>query len=1192
MIPRKIVLLLIETKETSGIFFGEPVRYGGGTWMEKLPIDEIKYALSDAPGGDRKFDTGIQALVLATLMQRMRDERRGINTAGFISGYRGSPLAGLDKEFVRIRETHLNKAHIHFQPGLNEDLAATSIWGSQQVNLFSGARYDGVFAMWYGKGPGVDRSGDAFKHANAAGSSRFGGVLAVAGDDHNCKSSTMPHQSEFAFRSFLMPVLAPSDAQDILDYALLGWELSRYSGLWVGFKVVADVADSSQSVIARPHQDIILPTDFVMPEGGLNIRWPDPPLEQELRLKTLKLEATRAFVRANHMNRVTHASVTPRIGIVSAGKSYNDVCEALRLLGIDENMRQYIGLRLFKVAMPWPLEIESMRDFLRGLSHVIVIEEKLNVIESQLKELLYDRGRGRPDIVGKTEFGRPLIPETGELTSAEIALIIANQIPMYYKRSEDFGRRVRELEQRIAVSKERPVTLLERIPYFCSGCPHNTSTKLPEGSRAIAGIGCHYMATWMDHSTQTVTHMGGEGSTWIGQAPFTDTKHVFQNLGDGTFFHSGSLGIRATVASGVNITFKLLYNDAVAMTGGQPIDGELTVPQITHMVYHEGVRRVAVMSDEIEKYDGRHGEFHAITTFHSRDEIDNVQRELREHKGVSVLIYDQTCAAEKRRRRKKGKLPDLRKRIVINERVCEGCGDCGTQSNCLSVEPIETPFGRKRRINQSSCNKDSSCLKGFCPSFVTVVPGKRKKGPNKSPAIDVQLLSEPVLPVIAEPYNIVITGIGGTGVITLAQVITMAAHQSGLAAAGLDMTGLSQKYGGVSSHVRIGRANDKPSAMRVPRGGANLIVGCDLVVTSTQEALSYITPGKTTVVLNLHESPTSAFLKDPDLKFGRAEMLARIKDEAGKDHFFGTEATEKTLELFGDEVATNMFILGVAYQRGTVPLSAGAIEDAILLNGVGVELNVNAFRAGRQSAMDETSMPTIDTPPPEAYRELVRRLSGELEEYQNLDYALRFRRLIEKVGTAEKTTTPGQRILRKTVARSFFKLLAYKDEYEVARLHTEGAFLKRLEDEFEETEQLLFHMAPPMLPWKDKNTGRPKKYAFGQWILPILRVLAKCKFLRGTSFDLFGYTKERRMERALATRYEGVMTYVSERLSPENYQIALGLANIPESIRGFGHVKQAAIIKADWRELELLEQFKRGKQTAQEKLKNIPIRQE
>ena len=1157
--------------------------------MAKRPIDDIKYALSGLPAGDRKFITGIQALVLATRMQRMRDEHAGKNTAGFISGYRGSPLAGLDKEFVRIRKEYLDERHIHFHPGLNEDLAAASVWGTQQGSLFAGMRYDGVFAMWYGKGPGVDRTGDVFKHANAAGTSRFGGVLAVAGDDHNCKSSTMPHQSEFAFRSFLMPILAPSDAQDVLDYALFGWELSRYSGLWVGFKVVADVADSSRNVIARPNQNIVLPADFAMPKEGLNIRWPDLALEQEMRLKTLKLDAARAFVRANEMNRMTHDTETPRIGIVSVGKSYNDVCEALRLLGIDEGERQYIGLRLFKVAMPWPLEIESMSDFLRGLSDIIVIEEKLNVVEGQLKELLYDRHwRHRPDIIGKMAHGKPFIPETGELTSANIALYIASQIPTFYK-TENFLARVRELEGKVAMGGEKSITGLERTPYFCSGCPHNTSTKVPEGSRAIAGIGCHYMATWMDRDTATVTNMGAEGAPWIGQAPFTDIKHVFQNLGDGTFFHSGSLAIRAAVAAKVNITFKLLYNDAVAMTGGQPIDGELTVPRVAHMVYHEGVERIAVLSDDIEKYDDRRSEFPAITTFHSRDALDNIQRELRECPGVSLLLYDQTCAAEKRRRRKKGLLPGLAKRVVINERVCEGCGDCSVQSNCLSVEPIETPFGRKRTINQSSCNKDFSCVKGFCPSFVTVVPGKRKKSSSKNSQVDTKLLPNPTIPIITKPYNIVITGIGGTGVITLAQVLTMAAHKSGLSAAGLDMTGMSQKYGGVSSHVRIGREADKPSAMRVPEGGADLLIGCDLVVSSTEETRSLLSRGKTNVVLNTHESPTAQFLNDPELAFPAKEMLAWIEDEVGGDRVHTTQATEETLELFGDTIATNTYLLGVAYQRGLIPLSAESIEQAILLNGVDVKLNVNAFGAGRKSVLGDASWPRSVPPAYESHTELCMRLEAELVRYQDSAYALRFRELLRIVGLTESHVSLGKRTLSEAVASSHFKLLAYKDEYEVARLYTDGTFLRRLENEFEGTERLLFHMAPPLLPWKDKHTGAPKKYAFGAWILPFLRLLAKGKFLRGTPFDPFCYTKDRRKERALIEHYEELMTYVSSKLTPENYDIAVALASIPENIRGYGHVKNASVEAALLRESELLEQFRRGKQAAEEKLRGIPI---
>lgn len=1162
--------------------------------MSTNNVNAMKYNLAANAGGT-KFVTGTQALVLATLMQRARDKHAGKHTAGFVSGYRGSPLAGLDKAFIAAK-SYLDDRQVVFHPGLNEDLAATSVWGTQQTNLFSGARYDGVFGLWYGKGPGVDRTGDVFKHANAAGTSHLGGVLAVAGDDHNCKSSTMPHQSEFAFRSALMPTLAPSNVQDILDYALFGWELSRYSGCWVGLKVVADIADSSGPVIADPHLSIARPEGFVLPRDGLSIRWPDNPMEQEARLKTTKLSAAKAFAYANRLNRMTHDSHNPRLGIVTSGKSYTDVCEALKLLGLDERERDQIGIRIFKVAMTWPLEIESMREFFQGLSHVLVIEEKLNVIEDQMKSLLYRENSRHIPIIGKTDAeGKLYLPETGELSSAAVAIAIAGQIPKWLY-SPEMEKRVRHLEERQTVACSTSSIGIERIPYFCSGCPHNTSTKVPDGSRASAGIGCHYMSIWMDRATDTVTQMGGEGTQWIGQAPFTETKHIFQNLGDGTYFHSGSLAIRAAVAGKVNITFKILYNDAVAMTGGQPLDGNLSVPQVTHMVRHEGVQRIAVVSDDIEKYRGRYSEFADEVTFHDRDVLDALQKELREFPGVSVLVYDQTCAAEKRRRRKQGKLPGLMKRVVINDRVCEGCGDCGEASNCLSVEPIETAYGRKRAINQSTCNKDESCVKGFCPSFVTVIPGKRKKGPNKTPKMDAVLPMPHIAASLTTPYNIVITGVGGTGVTTIAQILSMAAHRSGVIAVGLDMTGMSQKYGAVSSHVRIGSVSDAPSAVRIPLGEAHLLLGCDLLVSATSETLALTSYGKTQAVINVHEAPTAAFVGDPDLRFPAKEMRERIEASLGQEQVLYHDVTEDTLRYFGDTVAANMYLLGMAYQRGLIPLSGMAIEDAIVLNGVDVELNHNAFRRGRHTALldigEQVKVPNevyAQVPWKHRTKSLLQVYAEELERYQDMAYVGKYLSLFNQVVKAEERVCLGKKLLSDAVMSAYFKLLAYKDEYEVARLFTDGQFLARLNDEYEGITRLEFHMAPPIFPGRDKMTGLPKKRTFGPWILTAMRFLAKAKFLRGTVFDLFGYTAERKEERWLIRKYEDMIEDVCSKLTPVNYHCAVELAKLPEKIRGYGHVKNASIWAYEKQRRILLARFEGKKLSAKMILESIPV---
>lgn len=1156
--------------------------------MSEHTLSDMKYKLSCEEGSSVKFVTGTQSLVLATLMQGARDKQQGKHTAGFVSGYRGSPLAGLDKAFIAAK-SYLDDVPVVFHPGINEDLAATSLWGSQQTNLFSGARYDGVFGLWYCKGPGVDRAGDVLKHANAAGTSALGGVLAVAGDDHNCKSSTMPHQSEFALRSALIPTLVPSNVQDVVDYALFGWELSRYSGCWTGLKVVADIADASGSLVANPYLSIVRPEGFILPKDGLSIRWPDNPMEQEMRLKTMKLPAAKAFIRANKLNRMTHDSRSPRIGIVTSGKSYADVCEALKLLGLSERQCEYIGIRIFKVAMTWPLEIESMREFLSGLSHILVVEEKLNVVEDQLKSLLYNDASRNIPIIGKTDVsGKPYIPETAELSSAAVALVIAEQIPVLF-RTEELEARVRHLRERqAALCKGTPIAI-ERIPYFCSGCPHNTSTKVPEGSRASAGIGCHYMGIWMDRNIDTVTQMGGEGAQWIGQAPFTETTHIFQNLGDGTYFHSGSLAIRAAVAGKVNMTFKILYNDAVAMTGGQPIDGNLSVPQVTQMVYHEGVERIAVVSDDIEKYIGHHKEFADGVTIHHRDDLDAVQKELREFRGVSVLVYDQTCAAEKRRRRKQGKLPDLMKRVVINDRVCEGCGDCGEVSNCLSVEPIETAYGRKRTINQSSCNKDLSCVKGFCPSFVTVIPGKRKKGPNKSKERVEMILPPPVPKSLSMPYNILITGVGGTGIITIAQILQVAAHRSGLVAVGLDMTGLSQKYGGVSSHVRIGQVCNKPDTVRVPLGGAHLLLGCDLVVSSTSETLALTSQGITHAVINTHEAPTAAFVSDPDLRFPAKEMKERIAAMLGAEYVLYHDATEDALRYFGDTVAVNMYLLGMAYQRGLIPIGAFEIEDAIALNGVDAELNRNAFRLGRHAALPKevaqvgVSKEAVEEIPPGLF------YANELMRYQNASYAHAYTSFLKLVAYAEERETPGKSLLHDTVASAYYKLLAYKDEYEVARLFTDGKFIARLHEEYEDITRLEFHLAPPIFPERDKETGSPKKRTFGPWILTAMRFLAKAKFLRGTCFDLFGYTAERKEERRLITEYRDMIGHVCSTLTPENYHLALQIAKLPEKIRGYGHVKNASI-RAYKKEREiLLARFDGKKVSSMSILESIPV---
>ena len=1118
----------------------------------------------------RVFLTGTQALVRLPMMQRRRDAADGFDTACFVSGYRGSPLGGLDRELWRaggFLDTH----HIRFQPGVNEDLAATAVWGSQQAGLSPGARYDGVFGMWYGKGPGVDRSGDVIKHGNLAGSSRHGGVLLLAGDDHLCKSSTTAHQSEFAFVDASIPVLHPAGVQEIVDFGLYGWALSRYSGCWVALKLVTDLVDSSASVAIDPGRvDIVLPTDFALPADCLNIRWPDNATDQEDRLRRYKLDAARAFVRANGLDRVVLDAPRRRLGIVTTGKSYLDVRQALDNLGIDQGQAAALGLAIYKVAMPWPLEPEGAREFAESAEEILVVEEKRALIESQLKEQLYHmRADARPRIIGKLdETGADLLPSTGELTPDLIALVIVERLQQF-GHSAAIERRLSHLNL-----PPPPAVSLKRVPYFCSGCPHNVSTRVPEGSRALAGIGCHYMAMWMDRATETFTHMGAEGVNWVGQAPFTDEPHVFVNLGDGTYFHSGSLAIRQAVAAGVQATYKILYNDAVAMTGGQPVDGQLSVAQITQQLHAEGVRRIAVVAETGHDYPPGADFAHGVT-HHTRQDFDQLQRELRGVPGVSVLIYDQTCAAEKRRRRKRGLMPDPPVRALINEAVCEGCGDCSTKSNCLSVVPLDTEFGRKRAIDQASCNKDMACVDGFCPSFVTVHGGT----PRKSAAIEMDFpidLPEPALPALDAPYGILITGIGGTGVVTIGALLAMAAHLEAKGCTVLDMTGLAQKGGAVVSHVRIGRQASDIHAARLSDGGAHALIAGDLVVAASAEAQSKLRAGVTRAVVNSHHAITGDFTRDPDMEFPKSELEETVASAVGEAHF--DDVTRLARALTGEAMAANVLLLGVAWQRGLLPLSLAAIERAIELNGVAVEQNRRAFTWGRRIAVAPDRIAALIEPPPQAaggdlYTVIARRAEF-LRRYQDEAYARRYREFVARVRKTEAARAPGKSGFAEAVARNYFKLLAYKDEYEVARLFTDGGFKRRLEAQFEGEVKLRFHLAPPLLSRRDPATGLPRKSSYGGWMMVAFRLLAKFKRLRGTRYDPFGYTSERRAERELIAAYEATIEELAGGLSLDNHALAVDIAAVPERIRGFGHVKLASIARETKREATLLKAFR------------------
>jgi len=1197
---------------------------------------EHKYTRTDG----RIYLSGVQALVRLPLMQRLRDEAAGLNTAGFISGYRGSPLGGFDLELWRAKQ-HLAEARVKFVPGLNEDLGATMVWGTQQTNLFPGAKVQGVYSMWYGKGPGVDRCGDVFKHANAAGTSVHGGVLALAADDHNCRSSTLPHGSEDEFVSAMMPVLNPAGVQDILDLGLVGWAMSRYTGRWIGFKTIAETVESSASVQVDPFaRRIVLPEDFQMPAGGLNIRWPDPPLDQEMRLHRYAVGAAQAFARANQVDRIVLDSPRARLGIVTTGKSYLDVLQALEYLGLDEAACADIGIRVYKVGMSWPLEPQGIAAFAHGLEDIVVVEEKRAFIERQMKEQFYNwpaSAGQRPSIVGKyDEAGEWILPSTGELTPATIAGVIGRRIQRFFT-TESIEQRLRWMEAKEA-EMALPRANFPRVPHYCSGCPHNTSTVVPEGSRALGGIGCHYMVTWMDRATDTFTHMGGEGVTWSGQASFTDTPHVFQNLGDGTFFHSGSLAIRQSVATGVNITYKILYNDAVAMTGGQPVDGTLSVPQIAHMMRAEGVQAIVVVSDEIGKWSNP-AIFPSGVEFFDRKRLDEVQKQLREVKGTSLLIFDQTCATEKRRRRKRGKIADPAKRVVVNTLVCEGCGDCGVKSFCVSVLPKETEFGRKREIDQSNCNKDYSCVNGFCPSFVTVHGGKPRKGGGATGKRDVSaLLSNLPAPVFKadfeQPWNILITGVGGTGVVTIGALLGMAGHLEGKGASVLDQTGLAQKGGAVTTHIRIARTPEHIYAVRIAAGEADLVLGCDMVVVNDYWVLSKVRGERSQVVLNTYQAMPGTFTTRPDMEFPAAGILSAVTQALGGKAPLQVDATQLATALMGDAIAANLFMLGYAWQQGLVPISLEAIMRAVELNGAAVEMNRKAFAWGRLAVVDAQAVAeaaglihnaqtesertphdlqvlppgdweTSDMAGPSAPRapdqlhearglqdaargdgvvaflplddlrlsrsldELVKRRIGFLTDYQDAAYAKRYDALVTRVREAEQLRAPGSTALSEAVARYHFKLMAYKDEYEVARLYTSGEFQRRVQQQFEGDYKLHFHLAPPLLAKKDAQ-GRLLKQEFGPWMLPAFRMLAKLRFLRGGRLDIFGYSAERRGERQLIEDYERTIERVLGSLDADNLALAVEIASIPEHIRGYGHVKEAHLHKAKAREASLL----------------------
>ena len=1138
--------------------------------LVEISLDD-KYELE----ATRAYITGIEALVRLPMLQHQRDQERGLNTAGFVSGYRGSPLGGVDQAMWKAKK-YLDKHNITFVPGINEDLAATAVRGSQEVGLMPGSKFDGVFGMWYGKGPGFDRSIDAIRHANAAGTSKWGGVLAVVGDDHGCKSSTYPYQSEHIFMSLSMPILAPANVQEVLDLGVYGIELSRYCGCWVGLKAITENMDSAISAKIDPKRiDIKIPEAFELPDDGVNVRWPDSPLAQEERLNKYKIYAARVFARENNLNRIVIDTEKPTLGIITSGKSYLDVLQAFDDLGIDEALAAKLGIRVYKVGMPWPLEPITTHEFADGLDEILVVEEKRSVMEDQLTSQLYNWPVDkRPKVVGEyDEHGQDLLTNLAELTPAMIARVIAQRIRPFISDEKEI---LKTMQKRIDFinRKERtlarPRKISERKAMFCSGCPHNTSTAVPEGSIAGGGIGCHYMSTWSKtRPAHNFTHMGGEGVTWTGIAPFTETKHMFQNLGDGTYFHSGILAIRQSVASGVNITYKILYNDAVAMTGGQPLDGSLSVAQLVLQLKGEGIKRIEIISDNPRAHKALRD---STVSINHRDQLNLVQKSLRETSGTTILIYEQTCAAEKRRRRKRGLMPDIDTRVLINDAVCEGCGDCSVKSNCMSVIPKETEYGRKRQIDQAGCNKDFSCINGFCPSFVSVSGGSLRKNTAADISLEHTNLPEPSRPHIAQPWNILVTGIGGTGVLTVTSVLSMAAHLENKGITTLNQTGLAQKFGPVISHLRIANKQKDIHAVRIPAGDADLMIGCDLIVSASDDALAKLNVERSYAVINDTLTPTAEFVENPDAIYYDDAMKHSIIDELKSGNVDFIPATEIANALLGDTIATNLFMLGYAYQKGLIPVSAEAIFKALELNKVRIDFNKKAFTWGRMAVLDLKNVEKISGvdklrfTPLEELEDIIDYRYQDLINYQNQEYADSYRISVNAAKDIESRIMQQESgskshvnhfLLTKSIAKVLYKVMAYKDEYEVARLYTDGRFQKQMDATFEGDIELSFYFAMPLISKRDQDTGHLVKRKYGSYILPLLKGLAKLKRIRGTKLDLLGRTKERETERQLITDVNDTIMTVLKNLNTKNILHAKEIVELALDIRGYGHVKEA-----------------------------------
>jgi indolepyruvate ferredoxin oxidoreductase len=1125
----------------------------------------------------RVYLTGIQALVRLPILQQRRDRAAGLNTAGFISGYRGSPLGGYDLALWGAKR-HLATHAIHFQPGTNEDLAATAVWGSQQIGLLPGPKYDGVFGLWYGKGPGVDRSGDVLKHATYQGTPQHGGAIALCGDDHGARSSTLAHQSDHALIHFGMPVLNPSTVEELVSYGLSAWAMSRFSGSWIGMKALTDTVEGGATIPADMDRlPFLLPEDFVLPPGGLNIRAKNgSAIEVEARHYEQRLPAVQAWVRANRMDHVAWGGARHnRLGIVSTGKAYLDVVEALRGLGLDEARTASLGIAVYKVALTWPLEPERLRAFAATCDEIFVVEEKRPIIEDQISTLLYNMpSQTRPLLTGKAdENGAPLLRAVGELDPDLMLHVLAGRLR---GRIEDDALRARLATIKPLVMNVPTISFgvkdLLRPPSFCAGCPHNTSTNIPDGSIAAAGIGCHIMATALpERRTMPATHMGGEGATWIGQAPFTETPHIFQNLGDGTYFHSGLLAIRAAQAAHVNITYKILLNGAIAMTGGQQIEGEefpgeLTGPHVAHQLAAEGIKHIALVTDDPTRHDHTH--YPPFVTYYHRDDLDAVQRTLRDVRGVSVMIYEQACATERRRLRKRGKLPDPAERLFIHPEICEGCGDCSVQSNCIAVEPEETVLGRKRRINQSVCNKDFSCAKGMCPSFVTVLGGKLRARAEEDESGEAALLADlpnPRLPRIGEVYNILLAGIGGNGVVTVSALLGMAAHLEEKRLTVLDNSGLAQRNGSVTSHLRIGDGAHRHSP-RIPNGDVDLVIGADPMVVAIPETLAKLGHGRSAVLLNRFVAPNANFAHDPDLDLSFAPMLEKVRPRADTDRIMQIDATRIASVMLGNAIGTNLLLVGYAWQQGLIPLEEASILHAIELNGTEVAMNRRAFRLGRIAAAHPDIMETWLRGQemaivPNNLGDLLADRMPRLTAWGGAGHAKNYRALVAKMEAAEQRVPGADGALARAVAHVAAKLMSYKDEYEVARLFTAPAFANRLRENFEGDFTLGYNLAPPLLARRDKTTGRPKKRRFGAWMGQGFALLQRGRVLRGTPLDIFGYGTHRRMERQLIRDYQDLVTTVAAGLTPTNIAQAERLLRAHDKVRGYDVVKEASVAK-------------------------------